>query len=100
MARAIPHLENNDGNVWKISLAVAILLALMISFIPATKVAVEPEQILEPITVKITETQKAVRVPVTASLMDVPPQLQKQAKEVRQAVQQNLGFLGFLGKKT
>src|SRR4051812_4734223 len=76
--------------------ALAAIVFLFFYFAPSPEVAPPAPEVLEPVTVKIMpEVQKAVAVP-----MAMPKQLQQvQDKQARRAVEQNLGFLGMLGRK-
>ena len=75
----------------------ALVLCSTLPFIHFEQAQLEPE-VLEPVVVKIIpEVQKDVRVPeaAIADLKAIP----KVDQVTKRAIQQNLGFLGFLGRK-
>ncbi len=102
-----PGLTAQQGNTgderWlKRAGAVAALLVLLLWFLPKPSVdEAEPEVLPAPVSVRIVE-EKAVAVPKYEAPVNALPQAVAQAQptqEARRAIQQNLGFLGLLGKK-
>jgi outer membrane biosynthesis protein TonB len=99
--------EQQQGNAgderWlKRAGAVAALLVLLLWFLPKPSLdEAEPEVLPAPVSVRIVE-EKAVAVPKYEAPVNALPQAVAQAQptqEARRAIQQNLGFLGLLGKK-
>jgi hypothetical protein len=87
-----------ESKVWISALGLTLLTMLVYILMPASEMAPVAPEVIEQITVKIQpETQKQVTVPAFQAL----PKLQEQMKDqkVRRAVEQNLGFLGLLGRK-
>ena len=86
----------SDRSKW---IALVLTLLVPLSFLLMPKPAVNPDQpvVVEQVTVQIKPvTQKAVEV---TTALDRVPEVQKQAQTAKRAINQNLGFLGLLGKK-
>jgi len=90
----------DEDNTWKKIAAVMALVMLMMFFIPTPKKADLTQEIIDAVTVKIKmpEIQKSVKVP-EPSLQAIPQNLKTASVQAKRAIQQNLGFLGLLGKK-
>jgi hypothetical protein len=92
--------STQDERLMKRISAVIAFLFLLVLLIPMPNQKVdEIAQIEEPVTVKIVQ-RDAVVVPKFQS-MELPENLKKQVenKKMQRAIQQDLGFLGMLGKK-
>jgi hypothetical protein len=85
---------------WRNAFAAAVLVAAAVILIPIPKSEEAAVAVLEPqvVNIKIPEKQHTVAV-ADPSLQAIPKELQKATKEAKRAIQQNLGFLGLLGKK-
>ncbi len=99
---AVPLVSSQEekDTSWKKIGIVALLLISILAFMPKFQVAEKEPEVIEAVTVKIQapEIQKTVKVPELA-LEAIPQQLQKANVQAKRAIQQNLGFLGLLGKK-
>lgn len=92
----IAERKRERDNVFSILLLMVLLLPIIYLALPE-KNAEEAPQVLEPVTVKITpEIQKPVSVP---SALEQIPVAAKQNVQMKRAINQNLGFLGLLGRK-
>ena len=91
--------HSRDRSATWIGLAATMVLIAFLLMPQSSVVAPVAEEISEPITVKIV-AEKAVVVPKFEA-QSIPQEIAKVAptKEVRRAIQQDLGFLGMLGKK-
>ncbi len=99
MGWSIPEPKEDDSGLWKKASAFALVVILAIILIPQEK-APEIEVLPEPVKVTIIpEKQKAVTVPKADGLQDLMKDAKIADKQMKRAVQQNLGFLGMLGKK-
>jgi len=88
--------KEEKDSLFSILLLIVLMLPLIYLAIPK-QAAEEQPQVLPPVVVKLApEIQKKVSIP--AALAQVPKNLQNNA-QVRRAVQQDLGFIGILGKK-
>jgi len=98
-ARTAKPAKEPSETFWKVTAAVAVVLLLLLFLLPNHQEEVAPPPVAEPIEVKIVkEVQKPVAVPeFQATASKVVQQIQDQ--KVRRAVEQNLGFLGVLGRK-
>ncbi len=96
-----PGIElDTDGKIWKYALLVLLFVSATFMLTPRMKTEVAPQVILEPVRITMlpeVKKQKAVTVPSETS--DLANKLKVQDKETKRAIQQNLGFLGLLGKK-
>ena len=88
--------EEEGTSIW-IALALTLLLPLAFFLLPKPKHVDEP-QIVEQVTVQIKQPEVQKPVEVTTAL-DRLPEVKKQAQTTKRAINQNLGFLGLLGKK-
>lgn len=96
---SIPEPKEEDSGLWKKASALALVVILAIILIPQEKAPVI-EVMPEPVKVTIIpEKQKAVTVPKADGLQDLMKDAKIADKQMKRAVQQNLGFLGMLGKK-
>ncbi len=90
--------DERETKIWLASLVATILAFVAYKFIPPMEMKQEEAKIIEQVTVKIEpEVQKQVAVPTLNALPELQKQMQNQ--KVRRAVEQNLGFLGLLGRK-
>lgn len=91
---------NDDDKTWTRIALIALLVVFTLPWIPSMENAEKEPEIIEAVTVKIQapEVQKTVKVPELA-LQSIPKELQKANVQAKRAIQQNLGFLGLLGKK-
>lgn len=88
--------HEKERAVW-ISLAFTLLIPLGILLLPKGAKLDEQPQIIEQVTVRIKpEVQKPVEV---TSGIEKLPEVQKQSQTTKRAINQNLGFLGLLGRK-
>jgi hypothetical protein len=90
--------REREPRVWLGAMALSFLTILAFIYMPRGEIAPVAPEVIEQITVKIEpEVQKQVTVPSFQAL----PNLQQQMRDtkVRRAVEQNLGFLGILGRK-
>lgn len=98
---AIPARKDEEGQrLWKYALLALLFFGGSLLLFPKSD-EVAPPPVLEPVKVTIIpEVQKQVVVPATKTLTDT---IVKDAKivdkKVQRSIQQNLGFLGLLGKK-
>lgn len=97
---AIEQPEEDHRAFWKYALMATLFFASSTLLFPKREETVAPP-ILEPVKVTIVpEVQKPVTVPpanaVTAKIIE---NAKIEDKQVKRAIQQNLGFLGLLGKK-
>jgi hypothetical protein len=88
--------EEKEPMVW-ITLALTLLIPLAFLFLPKGTVTEEP-QVIEQVTVQIKqpEVQKPVEI---KTALDKLPEVKRQAQKTKRAINQNLGFLGLLGRK-
>lgn len=90
--------EERDRLGWIIA-ALALFSFLLLWLGPSPAPMIPEPPVLEPVEVKVVaEAQKAIRVPTPLALEALPKQVTQNA-EAKRAVQQNLGFLGLLGRK-
>lgn len=89
-----------EDKTWTRIFIAALLIVFLLPWIPDFKSEEKEPEVIEMVTVKIQapEIQKTVKVP-ELSLQAIPQQLQKANAQAKRAIQQNLGFLGLLGKK-
>jgi hypothetical protein len=86
--------EEKDKKILPIMILV-FLIPIIALMIPGTK-KVEEAPILEPIAVQV----KMEKIkPVTVGINEMIPKDVKQAKQMKRAIAQDLGFLGLLGRK-
>lgn len=90
-----------NEDFWRNALAAAILVALGLAFIPIPKSEEAAPAVLEPqvVNIKMPEKQQRTVQVSDPQLQAIPKELQKATREAKRAIQQNLGFLGLLGKK-
>ena len=96
---ALPVEMPSRARDWSVATAmmVALLIPMTILILPKGKHAEDAPVVIEQVTVQIKpQMQKAVEV---SSALDRIPEIQRQAKETKRAIAQNLGFLGLLGRK-
>jgi hypothetical protein len=88
--------DEREPMVW-IALALTLLIPMAFFLLPKRAGQDEP-QIVEQVTVQIKqpEVQKPVEI---KTALDRLPEVKKQAQTTKRAINQNLGFLGLLGKK-
>ena len=95
---AIPAQEkerDKDKTIW-FALLLTLVIPLGILLLPKNAKIDEPK-IIEQVTVQIKpEVQKPVEV---TTALDAMPEVKKQAQTAKRAINQNLGFLGLLGRK-
>ncbi len=92
--------DQGVGVLRGLTLVLSALAIALIFFFPQKYEEELPQKIFEPVTVKIVpEVQKAVTIP--APSLTLPKELAEkiQNKQAKRAVEQNLGFLGLLGRK-
>jgi hypothetical protein len=100
-----PPPEEKKSDLVKYALLTMALLAVSIGTIILSlpkHAKTEPEVIAAPIQVTVVPETKIVQKSVTVPVSDILPQLNDvrlQDKVAKRAIQQNLGFLGMLGKK-
>lgn len=95
-----PHEEEVDEKIFNLSLLATLLLALGIVFALVTLRETPEEEDKkeeEPITVKVIEPPKAVKIPAQKILKERPKLTEKQ--KAHRAVKQNLSFLGLVGNQ-
>ncbi|MBS1962510.1 MAG: AgmX/PglI C-terminal domain-containing protein [Bdellovibrionales bacterium] len=85
---------------WRNATLAALLVAAAVVFIPMPTPDEAPVAVLEPqvVNIKMPEKQHTVRV-AEPSLQAIPKELQNAKPEMKRAIQQNLGFMGLLGRK-
>ncbi|MGZ3721548.1 MAG: AgmX/PglI C-terminal domain-containing protein [Bdellovibrionales bacterium] len=88
--------DEKEPMVW-IALALALLIPLGFLLLPKAQMSDEPV-IVEQVTVQIKQPEVQKQVEITTAL-DKIPEVKKQAQVTKRAINQNLGFLGLLGKK-
>lgn len=98
-AAPVEETTSKDG-FWRNATAASVLLALALAFTPMPKPEEAPPPVLEPqvVNIKMPEKQRTVQV-ADPTLQAIPKELQKASAQAKRAIQQNLGFLGLLGKK-
>jgi len=94
-----PPKEEEKDNFYKTVSAVAALILLLMFFIrPGVDLEEEKEElVIAPVKIKIEPKKKVVVLPSNIA-KNLPKSVQKDAR-VKRAIQQNLGFLGLLGKQ-
>ena len=94
-------VEPSRETFWRNAFAAAVLVAAAVIFTPIPKPAELAPAILEPqvVNIKMPEKQQRTVQVAEPSLQAIPKELQTATKETKRAIQQNLGFLGLLGKK-
>lgn len=98
-AARLAQSKADDDPTLKRALILSALILFMLPFLPTKKIEIVPEVLPEPIAVKILpEKQKAVALTVPAQFKTLQ-KMQQNNRELKRAVDQNLGFLGMLGKK-
>ncbi len=97
---AFPAVPISKETFWRNAFGAAVLVAATVLFMPIPKSEEAAPVILEPqvVNIKMPEKQTTVQV-ADPTLQAIPKELQKATKEAKRAIQQNLGFLGLLGKK-
>jgi hypothetical protein len=92
--------EAESDTFWRNAGGAALLVALGIFLVPVPKPEEEAPPILEPqvVNIQMPDRQKVVQVS-EVNLQAVPKELRKANPQAKRAIQQNLGFLGLLGKK-
>lgn len=96
----ISPLANTKETFWRNATGAAVFLALGLLFMPTRQPEEAAPVVLEPqvVNIKMPEKQKTVQVS-DPTLQAIPKELQKATVQAKRAIQQNLGFLGLLGKK-
>jgi len=95
----LPIAQETEDRDWTLILAglLTLLIPLGFLFMPKGEVVEEPV-IVEQTTVQIKKPEVVKPVEVTTAL-DKLPEVKKQAQTAKRAINQNLGFLGLLGRK-
>ncbi len=88
------------SKIWnKAAIAAIIAIIALFAFPKTGPQEVALEVLPEPVQIKIPQTQKVVVVPKSDALTNMMKDAKIENREMKRAVQQNLGFLGLLGKK-
>jgi len=89
--------KDDDRTIW-LALLLTLLIPVGLILAPRGSKLADQPQIVEQVTVQIKKPEVQKPVEITTAL-DRLPEVKKQATETKRAINQNLGFLGLLGRK-
>lgn len=91
--------SETNGKIIKTAAWVALLIGVFLGVLPKRQAHEPVAVVFEPVKVTVVpEKQKQVHVPSAVSMAEIKD-ARLQDKQVKRAIQQNLGFLGLLGRK-